>query len=56
MITALAEGGPGTAASAADLAAYVRDYDPEEPEDADDRRLPDEEDDDDEDLLPLRGR
>ena len=32
-ITALAEGGPGTAASAVDLAAYVRDYDPEEPDD-----------------------
>ena len=32
-ITALAEGGPGTAASAADLAAYVRDYDPEDPDD-----------------------
>jgi hypothetical protein len=32
-ITALAEGGPGTAASATDLAAYVRDYDPEEPDD-----------------------
>jgi len=31
-ITALAEGGPGTAASAADLAAYVRDYDPEDPD------------------------
>jgi hypothetical protein len=35
-ITALAEGGPGTAASAADLAGYVRDYDPEDPEDPDD--------------------
>jgi hypothetical protein len=33
VITALAEGGPGTLASAADLAAYVRDYDPEDPED-----------------------
>jgi len=30
VITALAEGGPGTPASAADLAAYVRDYDPED--------------------------
>ena len=30
-ITALAEGGPGTAASAADLAGYVRDYDPGTP-------------------------
>ena len=36
-ITALAEGGPGTAASATDLAAYVRDYDPEDAEDPDDR-------------------
>jgi hypothetical protein len=31
-ITALAEGGPGTPASAADLATYVRDYDPGEPD------------------------
>ena len=29
-ITALTEGGPGTSASAVDLAAYVRDYDPED--------------------------
>jgi hypothetical protein len=36
VITALAEGGPGTSASAADLAGYVRDYDPEDPEDPDD--------------------
>ena len=36
VISALAEGGPGTAASAADLAAYVRDYDPGDPEDPDD--------------------
>ena len=28
VITALAVGGPGTSASAADLAGYVRDYDP----------------------------
>jgi hypothetical protein len=34
-ITALVQGGPGTAASAADLAGYVRDYDPEDPEDPD---------------------
>ena len=34
-ITALAEGGPGTAASAADLAGYVRDYDPGDLEDPD---------------------
>ena len=32
-ITALTEGGPGTAASAADLAGYVRDYDPEDADD-----------------------
>ena len=30
VMTALAEGGPGTSASAADLAMYVRDYDPDE--------------------------
>jgi len=36
VITALAQGGPGTAASAADLAGYVRDYDPGDPEDPDD--------------------
>ena len=43
VITALAEGGPGTSASAADLAAYVRDYDPEYPEpDADDDQDGDE--------------
>ena len=30
VITALATGGPGTPASAADLAAYVRDYDPDD--------------------------
>ena len=35
VITALAEGGPGTSASAADLAGYVRDYDPEDAEGAD---------------------
>jgi len=33
-ITALTEGGPGTSASPADLAAYVRDYDPEDSGDA----------------------
>ncbi len=32
VITALAEGGPGASASAADLAAYVRDYDPDDAE------------------------
>jgi hypothetical protein len=30
VITALAAGGPGTSASAADLAGYVRDYDPDD--------------------------
>jgi hypothetical protein len=35
VITALATGGPGTSASAADLAEYVRDYDPDEGERAD---------------------
>jgi hypothetical protein len=35
-ITALAEGGPGTATSAADLAGYVRDYEPEDAEDPED--------------------
>jgi len=33
VITALAEGGPGTSAAASDLAAYVRDYDPDDEED-----------------------
>ena len=47
-ITALAEGGPGTAASAADLAGYVRDYDPEDPEDADADGPGEEADDEDE--------
>jgi hypothetical protein len=32
VITALAVGGPGTSASAADLAGYVRDYDPDDAE------------------------
>ena len=36
VITALAEGGPGTPASASDLAGYVRDYDPEDLDDPDD--------------------
>jgi hypothetical protein len=40
VITALAVGGPGTSASAADLAGYVRDYDPDEAE-----RTEDDEDD-----------
>jgi hypothetical protein len=41
-ITALAEGGPGTSASAADLAAYVRDYDPDDGEPGDDDEADDE--------------
>jgi len=53
VITALAVGGPGTSASAADLAAYVRDYDPEEDEpgpDDDEDGVDDELDDDLEDV------
>ncbi len=52
VITALATGGPGTSASATDLAAYVRDYDPddgegrEEDEDDADFELDDLDDDD----------
>ena len=46
VITALAVGGPGTSASAADLAGYVRDYDPDGAE-------PDEEDEDGYDLADL---
>ena len=60
-ITALAEGGPGTAASAAALAAYVRDYDPGDPDDGgpdgaddpDDFFFPD--DDDEFDDLTMEG-
>jgi hypothetical protein len=48
-ITALVEGGPGTPASATDLAGYVRDYDPE---DAEDDGPPDEDADEDEDDEP----
>jgi hypothetical protein len=47
VITALAVGGPGTSASAADLAGYVRDYDP------DDAERIEEEDDEDEDDYDL---
>jgi len=36
VITALTAGGPGTAAAASDLAAYVRDYDPDDGEGGDD--------------------
>jgi len=52
VITALAVGGPGTSASAADLAGYVRDYDPDggEQDDEDiDEDQDDNEDEDDED-------
>jgi len=60
-ITALAEGGPGTAASAAALAAYVRDYDPGDlddggpdgADDPDDFFFPD--DDDEFDDLTMEG-
>jgi hypothetical protein len=48
VITALAEGGPGTSASAADLAGYVRDYDPDDGEPGQD-----DEDEDDYDLADL---
>ena len=54
MITALAEGGPGTPASAADLAAYVRDYDPEDldgPDDGPPGALDGEPGDEDEDVF-----
>jgi hypothetical protein len=49
VITALAVGGPGTSASAADLAGYVRDYDPEGGEQGDEDIDEDDEDDEDED-------
>ena len=45
VITALAEGGPGAPASAADLAAYVRDYDPDDGEPGDYEAGGDDEDD-----------
>ena len=46
VITALAAGGPGTATSATDLAAYVRDYDPDDGEqgDEDEDEVPDDAD------------
>jgi hypothetical protein len=50
VITALAVGGPGTSASAADLAGYVRDYDPDEGEPGEDDE---DEDEDDYDLADL---
>jgi hypothetical protein len=46
VITALAQGGPGTPASAADLAGYVRDYDPEELDGPDDDASAEEADED----------
>jgi len=49
VITALAVGGPGTSASAADLAGYVRDYDPEDGAQDDEDEDEDEEADEDED-------
>jgi hypothetical protein len=68
VITALAQGGPGTPASAADLAGYVRDYDPDELEGPDEdapageaAEAADDEDDfgdaffDDDDELTLEG-
>jgi hypothetical protein len=46
VITALTAGGPGTAAAASDLAAYVRDYDPDdgEPDDEDEDEASDDAD------------
>ena len=62
VITALTVGGPGTSASAADLAGYVRDYDPDgaesgaDDEDEDDYDLGDLDDDDAEfDELGMEG-
>ncbi len=62
VITALTVGGPGTSASAADLAGYVRDYDPDgaesgaDDEDEDDYDLGDLDDDDAEfDELSMEG-
>jgi hypothetical protein len=49
VITALAEGGPGISASAADLAAYVRDYDPDDGEPGEGEPAAADEDDLDED-------
>jgi hypothetical protein len=57
VITALVVGGPGTPASAADLAGYVRDYDPDGAETAPDDEYPvDEFDEEDEfDELGMEG-
>ncbi len=61
VITALAVGGPGISASAADLAGYVRDYDPDDAEqaaaedDEDDYELDDLDDDAEFDELTMEG-
>lgn len=56
VMTALVSGGPGTAASAADLARYVRDYEPGEPDEfAGDADTDDDEYDDDFDELSIEG-
>ena len=61
VITALTVGGPGTSASAADLAGYVRDYDPDgaesgaDDEDEDDYDLGDLDDDAEFDELSMEG-
>jgi hypothetical protein len=60
VITALAVGGPGTSASAADLAGYVRDYDPDGAEevaddDEDDYDLDDLDEDGEFDELGMEG-
>ena len=61
VITALTVGGPGTSASAADLAGYVRDYDPdgagrgEDDEDEDDYDLDDLDEDAEFDELGMEG-
>jgi hypothetical protein len=51
VISALADGGPGTGASAADLAGYVRDFDPDElaGDEAGEAELDEDQDEDDED-------
>jgi hypothetical protein len=59
VITALAVGGPGTSASAADLAGYVRDYDPDgaerDEDDEDDYDLDDLDEDGEFDELGMEG-
>jgi len=46
VITALATGGPGTSATAADLATYVRDYDPDDGESGEDEEEDEDQDED----------